>query len=219
MNLAPVSYYKERLTVLAFATLIVFGYFIAYWCVVYFVDVITPKPQTIGSWAIRVGLTLPLFIEIGLTLLIFILYVLGSLEKNLVIARFTISKPNPRKSFNCLLIATLAFLTLISTPVFLMGGALESSFSTTLVTMCGLTVIVSNSWKIRLTIASVCIASYVGSAFYFGDVQINHLTTHKWLHISSVLLSLGVTLFLSWRGNFSIFDEGSNGGTKIPEFK
>jgi hypothetical protein len=215
MNLRPVSYYQERLTVLFAATVFVFVYFVAYWLVITLAQVITLKPQviTIGMWSIPIDLKLPLFIEIGLTLLIAILFAFGSREKNLVIARFTMWKPGPKKSFVCLLGTTFAFLSLISTPVFLMGGALGSGFSTTLVTMGGLTVIVSNSWKIRLTIAAVCMSSYLFSAFYFSEAQINHLTVHKWLHISSVLLSLVVTLFLSWRGNFSIFDEGSNGAT------
>jgi hypothetical protein len=221
MNLRPVSYYQERLTVLFAATIFVFVYFIAYWLVITLGQVITLKPQviTIGTWGIPLDLKLPFFIEISLTLLIAILFALGSREKNLVVARFTWWRPGPKKSFICLLIATFAFLSLISTPVFLMGGALGSGFSTTLVTMGGLTVIVSNSWKIRLTIAAVCMVSYLLSAFYFTEAQINHPNVHKWLHISSVFLSLIVTLFLSWRGNFSIFDEGSNGGTKVPEFE
>jgi hypothetical protein len=220
-NLRNVSYYQERLTVLFAATFFVFVYFIVYWLVITLVQVITLKPQviTIGPWAIPIDLKLPLFIEIALTLLIAILFALGSREKNLVIARFTTWRPGPRKSFACLLIATFAFLSLISVPVFLMGGALDSGFSTTLVTMGGLTVIVSNSWKIRLMIAAVCMSSYLFSAFYFSEAQINHLTVHKWLHISSVLLSLVVTLFLSWRGNFSIFDEGSNGTTMLTPSK
>lgn len=217
-NLRGVSYYQERLTVLFAATIFVFVYFIVYWLVITVAQVITLNPTVIniGRWTIPIDLKLPMYIEISLTLLISILFALGSRERTLFIARFTMWRPGPKKSFVCLLVATFAFLLLISTPVFFMGGALGSVFSTTLVTMGGLTVIVSNSWKIRLTIAAICMSSYLFSAFYFSEVKINHLTVHKWLHISSVLMSLVVTLFLSWRGNFSIFDEGSNGATLPP---
>lgn len=206
MALERVTYYKERLVVLAIASLLFFLYFLVYWVAVYHFEIITTK----------LSLQWPMYCELGLILIILILCVLGGVERNLVIAKIRIYSPTPIRSLTYLVLATVLFIVLIASPVFLIGGTIDSSFSNILVTMSGLAVIVSNSWKIRSSIVGLCIILYVLSTFYYFDIVVNKPFGHKALHISAVLLSLGVTVFLSWRGNFLIFDDGPN-GSSVPE--
>lgn len=180
---------------LAFASTIIFGYFI-----VYYITVIQWEIATVSLKP-----SIPIIVEAILYILILGLSYFGGLDQDFDAGDFTIMSPSQNRSLAFLFISTLLFLLLISIPIFFFGGAINSIFSTMLVTMCGLTVIVTDSPRIRFTIIAVCICIYISSAIWYFDLTVNSQRAHKVFHILSVSISLGVTLFLSWRGKFTIF--------------
>lgn len=199
MELQTISYYKRRLFVFLPASIIIFGYSSAYSVLVLVADIITPTLViwwTIGS-------------EAASFVLILALCYLGSQEEDTPIAGFVIYSPSPKRSLVCLFTATVLLMIMISLPVFLLGGVVNSSFSNTLITMCGLAVIVSSSWKIRFSIVAISLILYISSAFYYFDIKINKHNVHLLIQIFSVVLSLAVTLFLTWKGQFNIFPNGT----------
>jgi hypothetical protein len=197
MKLLPIPYVRKLCFVLFIASTIIAFYFFAYSVAIDNWNIVTPVlPLKYSVWA-----------EGVLFVCILIASYIGGLDEEIVVGQFEILKPNERRSLILLITVTVSIIVQIAIPIYFLGGAINSGFSNMLVTTCGVTVIVTNSPKIRWTIIVICIVIYISSAFYYFHIDINSSSGFKVFQIASVFITLGATLLLSWRGKFTIFDK------------
>jgi hypothetical protein len=139
-----------------------------------------------------------------------------------------IRKASAERALRYLVACTALFGLTMLIPIFLWGGSHHSCFGALLVTVTGLIVVVTKSSRIRWSFALSCIIAYAVLAFKFEGITIEpgvvyalngYEITGEHLHTIfqtlSVILCLGVTLRLSWKGEF-LLEKPANGGPAAP---
>ena len=110
--------------------------------------------------------------------------------------------PRSEKSVLVLLVVTtILFIVLLSIPIFFLGGIRDSCLTTMLASMCGITLILTESWKIRLLITGICLSICVISSWeglYF-PIEVQDPGTYNLLYTGSVICTILVTLVLNWK--------------------
>jgi hypothetical protein len=202
-----ISYYKQRLMVILIASMIVYGYFVVVCSAIWYWSIL-PNAIQMKWW---------LIFEFFILGAIGICVAIGSIDEETEAGEWQLLAPSGLRSLAMLVIATFLLLTLLSLPVYLTGGAINSPFSSTIVAMAGLAVLVSTSGSIRGAIIFVCMCLYWICMFWFIEVHIQSERGHRILHILSVLMSLGITVFLSVKGKFSIFRKGEKPSKELPQ--
>ncbi|HZS44588.1 MAG TPA: hypothetical protein VFC63_05755 [Blastocatellia bacterium] len=195
-----IEYLSKRLIVIFIASVVVFFYYLIFALVMNFDNGLTPS----------VGLLWLFIPESVIFVAIVILTPVGCVNEGVNLPRIFLNiGSNERRSLFILILVTVLFLVLLSLPLFLLGGAEQSCFGSLLVAMAGIIVIVTKSAGIRFTIAFGSILLFGISIFDHGhmDVVILRPNMHKWFQISSIVLSLVITLVMSWKGEFTIFDD------------
>jgi hypothetical protein len=198
----PIPYYKRRLMVILIASIIVYVYFVFVCASVWFWSILRSTLQIKWWWILEFFILGAIWLCVGI----------GSIDEEIEPGEWRVLSPSGLRSLAMLVVATFLFMTLLSLPVYLTGGAINSPFTTIIVAMAGLAVLVSTSAAIRTAIVFVCVGLYLICMFWFIEIDITSVTGHRILHIFSVLLSLGITLFLSMKAKVSFFKRGEEPG-------
>jgi hypothetical protein len=199
MTTDSIAYYGKRMDVIFIASTLYSLFAAAYLYSVYRWDVLKPT----------VDLSVVFWLVFALQFAILLIQIFTTRDKPLKVALRTLFKPHKTTSMVLTIIGVLLFFLLISVPIFLLGGALQSPFAALLTTVCAGSLLVSKSIKVRTSLFLAGFMVYILSAkIYFEVTQVN-VEFHGWFQIAGVALSLIVTYFLSSRGEFTIFDETS----------
>lgn len=133
---------------------------------------------------------------------------IGRSSDEIKIGNTPIWTPSNEKSGVLLAINTFIFISLISLPIFYLGGAKDSIYSIVLVTACALSVVFAKSWKIRIPIGFFCMLIYVLSSFYYVKIEIalENEFAYTWLFDIMTVVCIGISFFLSKRNNRTLFE-------------
>lgn len=197
MDIKPISYYSQRIFLVTISSIFIYLYFVLYGVLVFRFEIIKPS----------VSLFTALSVESILLVSILMLGSVGGLHRGIHLPGWKMLDPTPQRSFVLLFASTVLFILLVWYPIYIFGGSSESNFSTIMITVSVLMVLVTRSNKVRTLLLSLCTILFLISFFYSYEIEVIRPDLYRIAHVSTVLLSLLLTLFFSYNGGFTLFGD------------